>query len=89
MQNRQACERRRLLVQTPPPLPFEYAMLFMLVFKPNQMHHQVHCADSLQKALNHYKQRVACVICPFGLSIKLQEEVKKEAAERGDVEDNV
>ena len=40
--------------------------------------HQVHDAEELGRTLLQYGQRVACVICPFGLSNTLQEEVQRE-----------
>ncbi len=42
--------------------------------------HQVHDADELGETLGRYGQRVACVICPFGLSNTLQKEVREAEA---------
>ncbi len=42
--------------------------------------HQVHDAEELGRTLLQYGQRVACVICPFGLSNTLQKEVREAEA---------
>ena len=45
------------------------------------LHPQVRSAEEFSSTLHQYRQHVAFVICPFGLSDKLQKDVQRELEE--------